>query len=483
MAVRIRKNVATLVNAHGEWHPDLLWYARGIAEMQKRPIADPTSWRYQAAIHDYVRDFDPLADPADIMPSAAEQKKFWGQCQHFSWFFLSWHRMYLYHFEQIVGAAIKKLNGPDWALPYWNYSDENNPDARRIPIAFRTPTTPDGAPNPLMVDSRNPGCNSGQIIADQFDSDISEALVEAKYVAQGTGGSPGFGGPQTGFNHGGGNGMGKVEQTPHGSMHMAVGGFMGAFNTAGLDPLFWLHHCNIDRLWTVWTRRDASHKDPAQALWRKGVRFAFRDASGNIVEHTSMQVIDTTKTPLMYEYDDVSDPLGGVPEAMEVGVAEQPIPEMVGATEEPIVVAGRSEARLSVVPPSGPGLESLTAGPEEIYLNIENVTGAGAVTAYDVYLNVPAGERAEDHPELRIGRMPLFGLAEASRPESSHAGNGLKYAFRIGNVVRRLQSERAWNANDVRVSFVPRQPAVMPEGVADAAPQPITVGRISMYFA
>jgi len=484
MALRIRKDVATLINAQGEWHPDLLWYARGIAEMQKRPIADPTSWRYQAAIHDYVRQVDPLADPNDMMPSVAEQRRFWGQCQHFSWFFLSWHRMYLFYFEQIVGAAIKKLNGPDWALPYWNYSDDKkNPDARRIPIAFRTPTTPDGEPNPLMVDARNPGCNSGQIIADAFDADINEALVEAQYVSQGTGGNPGFGGPQTGFNHGGGNGMGKLEMTPHGSMHMAVGGFMGAFNTAGLDPLFWLHHCNIDRLWTVWVKRDPGHKNPSQALWRSGVTFAFRNAAGNVVEHKSIDVVETSK--LMYEYDDVSDPLGGVPEAMEVGVAEQPIPEMVGATERPVVVAGRSEARLSVVPPSGPGVRLEAAGPEpeEIYLNIENVTGAGAVSAYDVYLNVPAGDAPEAHPELRIGRMPLFGLAEASRPESAHAGNGLKYAYRIGDVVRRLQAENAWNASDVRVSFVPRQPSVIVEGVAEAAPEPITVGRISIYFA
>ena len=79
--------------------------------------------------------------------------------------------------------------------------------------------------------------------------------------------------------------------------------------------------------------------------------------------------------------------------------------------------------------------------------------------------------------------MPLFGLAEASRPDTAHAGNGLKYAYRIGNVVRRLQSENRWNADDVRISFVPRRPAVALEGAAEAAPEPITVGRISIYFA
>ena len=487
MAIRTRKNVLTLVDAQGQWHPDLLWYARAITEMKKRPIADPTSWRYQAAIHDYVRQFDPLAQASDVLPPAAERQRFWGQCQHFSWFFLSWHRMYLFHFEAIVSATIKKLNGPEWALPYWNYSDSNNPDARRLPPAFRATLTPDQEPNPLLVEERNPGCNSGQVIADEFDIDINECLVEASFVAQGTGGNPGFGGPQTGFNHGGGNAVGKVEMTPHGSMHMAVGGFMGAFNTAGLDPLFWLHHCNIDRLWTVWLQRNSSHRNPTQALWREGVKFAFRDAGGNVVEHTSSKMVDTTATPLLYDYDDVTDPLGGVPETVEVAVAEQPIPEMVGATDRPVVVAGRSEARLSVVPPAGPGAgpEAASSQRREIYLNVENITGSGAVpvTGYDVYVNLPPGDDPEAHPELRIGRMPLFGLAEASRPETAHAGNGLKYAYRIGSVVRRLQAQNGWNADDVRIAFVPRRLPGAPDTVPEATPEPITVGRISVYFA
>ena len=483
MAVRIRKDVSTLVDANGEWHPDLLWYARAIREMQKRPIADPTSWRYQAAIHDYVRSLDPLAQANDKLPSLAEQRRFWGQCQHFSWFFLSWHRMYLFYFEQNVGATIKKLKGPEWALPYWNYSDANDPDAGRVPLAFRVPLTPDKKPNPLLVDARNPGCNTGQIIADQFDADITECLAEPEYVAQGTGGNQGFGGPQTGFNHGGGNVIGKVEMTPHGSMHMAVGGFMGAFNTAGLDPLFWLHHCNIDRLWTV-DETQSTAQEPTQALWRTGVKCIPQCGGQGRRAHVE-RGRRYGQDAAGYEYDDVSDPLGGVPEAMEVTVAEQPIPEMVGATDRPIVVTGRSEARLSVVPPAGPGVRLEAAGPEpeEIYLNLENITGSGSTSAYDVYLNVPAGEKPESHPELRIGRMPLFGLAEASRPDSAHGGNGLKYAYRIGNVVRRLQSEQAWNADDVRVSFVPRQPSVIVEGAPEAAPEPITVGRISMYFA
>ena len=44
----------------------LLWYGKAIAAMRKKPIADPTSWRYQSAIHEYFRKEDPNASAADI---------------------------------------------------------------------------------------------------------------------------------------------------------------------------------------------------------------------------------------------------------------------------------------------------------------------------------------------------------------------------------------------------------------------------------
>ncbi len=232
-AIRVRKDVWKLA----AWDPILVWYAKAIAEMQTRLIGKPTSWRYQAAIHDYVVGSDPLATPGDILPTAADQGRFWRQCQHNSWFFLPWHRMYLSCFEQIVAAAVVDLGGPDdWALPYWNYSDATNPDARRLPPAFRAATLPDGSPNALLIANRKPGCNTGAIIATTSDVNISTCLGEPLFVAAPAGGSPGFGGPKTVFNHSGGV-VGRLEATPHGSMHVAVNGWMGRFNTAGLDRL------------------------------------------------------------------------------------------------------------------------------------------------------------------------------------------------------------------------------------------------------
>ena len=42
-----------------------------------------------------------------------------------------------------------------------------------------------------------------------------------------------------------------IEGAVHGSVHDAVGGDMGTGSSPS-DPLFWLHHANLDRLWAKW---------------------------------------------------------------------------------------------------------------------------------------------------------------------------------------------------------------------------------------
>jgi tyrosinase len=66
-------------------------------------------------------------------------------------------------------------------------------------------------------------------------------------------------------------------ETPHNDIHLAIGGFtlgetefglisgangdMGENNTAGLDPIFFFHHCNIDRVFWLWQKRNGFEED------------------------------------------------------------------------------------------------------------------------------------------------------------------------------------------------------------------------------
>jgi tyrosinase len=38
----------------------------------------------------------------------------------------------------------------------------------------------------------------------------------------------------------------------HNSGHVWVGGSMGSISFAPCDPVFWMHHCEIDRIWAEW---------------------------------------------------------------------------------------------------------------------------------------------------------------------------------------------------------------------------------------
>src|SRR5664279_1189325 len=156
MMVRTRREVHAL---GAIWNDTMLWYAKAVRELLSRPVTKKAGWRYLAAMH----AIDPAAwkrlkylAAGEALPAAAEQDRYWNQCQHQSWYFFPWHRAYLHSFEDIVIDAIRSLGGPadDWALPYWNYSDTSRADAGRIPQVFLTPTMPDGSPNPLHVAAR-----------------------------------------------------------------------------------------------------------------------------------------------------------------------------------------------------------------------------------------------------------------------------------------------------------------------------------------
>lgn len=76
-----------------------------------------------------------------------------------------------------------------------------------------------------------------------------------------------FGSPKA-LAHSSSSGFGVLENQPHNLVHNCVGGayngvngFMQAFMSP-VDPIFYLHHANIDRLWDVWTRKQMARSAP-----------------------------------------------------------------------------------------------------------------------------------------------------------------------------------------------------------------------------
>jgi tyrosinase len=522
MATLIRKD-AWKLSAISTWEPTLLWYAKAVGEMSGRPAKDPTSWRFQGGVHGYNKKTDPFVN-AGALPTTAVQTKFWNRCQHGTWFFLPWHRMYLGFFEQIVRAAVVKLGGPaDWTLPYWNYSDTSNANARALPPAFRQQKLPDGSPNPLFVIQgvtilRTPGINAGNLaLIPAKDVDLSNCLAET-FFSPGTDitvGDMGFGGPATGPNHDAQVfGQKSVENEPHNAIHVDVGrewveggkkldGWMINPDTAALDPIFWLHHANIDRLWSVWNRISASNTDPTAAVnvggrnisWATSVKFTFNNAKGSAVTMTPNQVIETTTAPFAYDYQDTSHVLAHAAPAKAAAMAAgkertmkpQARSEMVGASSKKVTLTGSSQTTtFAIQEPSGPAKARGKAAKAPLsgktYLYIENVVSKESHATYEVYVDLPEKPDAAAYQEHYAGAMQLFGVRHASTRSKQHAGSGLNFSLDITKLAETLKAKNAWDDKNVRVTFVPRGPA----GEANQAiPEhdPIKIGRVSLYRA
>jgi tyrosinase len=45
----------------------------------------------------------------------------------------------------------------------------------------------------------------------------------------------------------------ELEFNPHDGVHQAIGGNMSVVDLSARDPIFFLHHANVDRLWTPGT--------------------------------------------------------------------------------------------------------------------------------------------------------------------------------------------------------------------------------------
>ena len=478
------------------WNDTVLWYARAVGALWDLPIADRRSWRYLGAIHGV--DLEPsgwrgqgLIGPQDRLPPARERNAVWDQCQHAGWYFLPWHRGYLAAFEAIVARTVKDLNGPsDWKLPYWNYFDATNPDARRFPKAFTEPTMPDGTGNPLAWWARSPTL---MLTTALVGADITlEAMAMTTFTAQP--GAAGLGGSPTGFAQFGPNGgAGAIESDPHNVIHVMVGGFGGYMsdpNYAALDPLFWLHHCNIDRLWAAWLE-DSGNTQENGADWGDGPsprRFSMPQPDGTLKVFTPKETLPGAA--LESSYDDL---VAGTPRAagrgpqdarirearMPARLSSRPArkPTLLGSNKKAIKIGKRAEAtqiRLARAPARARAApaDAADAGPQRIFVFLENVRGSTPSASLTVYVGLPArSARAAARREL-VKTVVLFGLAKASADATSgNEGDGLSVAVDATDAVEQLTGASGELPADLEVT-IEQQPGL--------AGSEVTVGKVSV---
>ncbi len=410
---------------------------------------------------------------------------FRNKCQHFGWFFLPWHRMYVYQFESIVRSVVEGLNNVDdetkanWALPYWDYT--KGEESRRLPITFSSTTLPGGAPNPLFDPSRLSDVNNRVPLPDVIDQDYRTALRPLTFT-----GATEFGGAQTGENHRSedpNRAGGPLEGSPHGTVHTEVGGNMALFETAALDPIFWLHHANIDRIWDVWLGLGGGRRNPANNLWLNAIQFGFHDASGAETRMTVDATLDSA-TQLNYVYEDLSGPVGPLGAEQMRPEPDNP-PQLVGATEQPVQLTGHAvDVKFAISAGAGP-LEARP--PARVFLRLEDLTyEVRPGGSYSVYLNVP--DDSDDTPDAHyVGTASMFGVPREGDSTTDHPG--VRLVFDITDLYERLRDAGLWS-DTARVRLVPVRRASRagrgPEGGdapgTEREPGTVNVGQVSVFF-
>jgi tyrosinase len=466
------------LSAADPWHSTIAWYEYAFHVLRDNTDnSDPMSLVAIANIHG---TFDP-----DTSWPAGVGADTWNACQHQSWYFLPWHRMYLHHFERILKGIIDAAGGPsDWALPFWNY-DANNPATLSLPPAFLQQTTPQGGDNALFNTNRSQWMLDGNGLP-AADVDLSgwpDGFASDDFV------TPSFGGPRTGWTHFGGA-AGHLEAVPHGGVHVDVGGWMGRFETAGQDPIFWLHHANIDRLWEVW-RNIPGHGDAQDPAWQsQSFDIGFAAA---VSTYTVADVLDTSASPMDYSYEGVPvhvppadgglmQPDGGFGLGEEERPA-RPAPRLVGASDAPVPIGADSAAvDIGVEAPAG-GMGLDDAGvPERVYLVLQNVRATRLQQRmFTVYVGLEPGADPSEHANLRAGRFSTFGVIESSGETGNETGSGVTLTFDISAIVRLLESQGAWDPSALRVTVTPEAP-LDPGPLGLDEESDLAIGQIGVFY-
>jgi tyrosinase len=155
---------------------------------------------------------------------------------HGSTGFLPWHRAFLLDLERELQAI-----DPSVALPYWRF---DQPASSLFSEDFMGVPDPVGtlqfsAANPLQFWTTDG--TPGIVRPTRFNTQTQPAHVMPEVSTLALGGQ---GGLYEAFR--------QMEGNPHGSAHVSFGGSISSIPTAAKDPLFFLLHANVDRLWAKW---------------------------------------------------------------------------------------------------------------------------------------------------------------------------------------------------------------------------------------
>ncbi|MDB5309116.1 MAG: tyrosinase [Gemmataceae bacterium] len=432
-------------------HPTLVSYRTAIEAMKKLDKDDPTNplgWRYQANMHGALK--------------ADGEKNGWKWCMHGNWWFLPWHRGYVYFFEKIV----RKMSGSEaFRLPYWSWEKDGQ---NVLPAPFRDAKYMD-KDNPLFDDSRveankggplRPNTQSGSFA---FDWGIALAIEQFTTTVP----ELAYGGlrtpktmlpakPMPAGQHGG------MEHNAHDMLHDAVGGdagVMGDTRTAARDPIFWLHHANVDRLWNRWLDIKEHHlPDPTDDKDWYDQEFPYFDETGEQVVLSVSKILELAAKESRYD-DDRRLVAAAPPAAREKAV--EPKVVSVGAIQPMLALGTKTFSKpIGITEDTKPKLMAALAAPRAgaeapvVLLRVEGIKPPkDARLTFEVFVT-KKGEKPSK--KSYVGPISFFGR----RGDHEHVDDeGFTQGFDVTNQVQKLRTANKGVLPELEVFVVPHSTA------------------------
>lgn len=380
------------------------------------------------------------------VPNDGFTDQVWGTCQHGNLFFLPWHRIFLHYFEKTLR---KQSGNPHFALPYWNYFDNYNAALKGLSL----PTLVRGiAAGTLNNEYRTPGLNKNVDLMDPTSADATQAFQYADF---------------TGFSN-------QLQNQPHGAMHCAVGSGctmpdIGFVPIAGLDPVFYMHHANIDRLWQCWMVKKANGQT-INLAWAKAnlgmpdswyeQSYTFADENGSKVVRKVADVFNGTIT---VNYDNVSncDTKATTPSDKALTSSRRAVLNTTLKAHPPMgvekeITLGNSSVEVPLQPLSvtnaarsveSQKLTQVETGQSYLVLEDVKIKGAPALT-YKIFLSSKANPEKSSY----IATFNFFNLGPIGHDHQGAADS-------LGTLVYKVSSNLAelgiTSASDIVVRFEP----------------------------
>ncbi|OWM77502.1 polyphenol oxidase, chloroplastic-like [Punica granatum] len=424
-------------------------YAKAIELMKALPADDPRSFMQQANVHCAYCDG---AYHQVGLPNLDLQV-------HNSWLFFPFHRYYLYFHEKILG---KLIDDPTFALPFWNW---DAPAGMQMPAIYADPKSPlyDQYRNakhkpPMPVDLDYNGQDPTGSNADQLSSNLT--IMYRQMVSNGKT-SKLFLGSAYRAGDEADPGAGSVENIPHGPVHIWCGDNtqpnledMGNFYSAGRDPIFFAHHSNVDRMWTIWkTLGGSKRKDFTDPDWLDAA-FLFYDENAQPVRVKVRDCLDNTK--LGYVYQDVEIPwLKSKPTprklvkkvTRKLGVAQAAeTPKNLPRVQFPITL---DKVVSTLVPRPKKKRSKKEKEEEEEVLVIEGIEfDRDMFVKFDVYIN-------DEHDSLSTPDKTEFAGSFVNVPHKHKHGKKMKTRLRLG-ITDLLEDLDCEDDDSVLVTLAPK---------------------------